>query len=91
VLEVLGEFGTTGTRLELGRRAHELGHRLRAFAAGDGYTLSASVADAQVVMAHETHTRLRSPSPVCDSVVVVVRSGDEVLVLEEAKPLPASD
>jgi hypothetical protein len=34
-------------------------------------------------------SRLRSP--VCHTEVVVVRSGNEVLVLEEAKPLPASD
>jgi len=27
----------------------------------------------------------------CHTEVVVVRSGNEVLVLEEAKPLPASD
>jgi hypothetical protein len=74
-----------------GPSRHESRHHLGAFAAGDGYTLSASVADDQVVMADETHTRLRSRGPVCDSVVVVVRSGDEVLVLKEAKPLPASD
>jgi hypothetical protein len=74
-----------------GPSRHEIRHHLGTFAAGDGYTLSASVADDQVVMADETHTRLRSRGPVCDSMVVVVRSGDELPVREEAKPFPASD
>jgi hypothetical protein len=64
---------------------------VRAFAADDGCTLSASVADDQVVMADETHTRLPVAKPGVRHTEVVVRSGDELFVPEEAKPLPASD
>jgi hypothetical protein len=41
-------------------------------------------------MADETHTRLPVAKPGVPHEVVVVRSGNEVLVLEEAIPLPAS-
>jgi hypothetical protein len=64
VLEVLGEFGTTGARLRFwDRLAMSSGINLRTFAAGDGCTLSPSVADDQVVMADETHTRLPFAKP----------------------------
>jgi hypothetical protein len=42
-------------------------------------------------MADETHTRLPVAKPGVRHTDVVVRSGDELPVPEEAKPLPASD
>jgi hypothetical protein len=63
VLDVLGEFGTTGTPLQLWDRVAWAGaspaglrHRWRLYPVG-------SVADDQVVMADETHTKLPVAQP----------------------------